>query len=147
MKSLRIGFLLSVLLLSSSLWSQGNNTSMSPELQKLYRTLSLGDNYEQKKAAVLRMQKMYEESPDMILIDTAIDLLNHSYDFVDFNEQDQVLYYNDKIAKELVVLVSKSRHPKAFVALLEIVTKRKHTDDTIREAWKAIKNLDWKLSK
>ncbi len=138
--------IISVMILCAGVsWPQ-NTVSMSPELQKIYRTLSLGQNYELKKDAVNSLNKMYDESKDMIYVDTAIDLLEHSYDPVAFNEEDQVMYYDDRIARELVKLVNKSRHPKAFVVLIQIVTKRNHTDDTIKAAWKAIRELDWSLA-
>lgn len=121
--------------------------SMDNELKQLYRILSFGSSYEQKRDAVAQLSKLYQESRSILIIDTSIDLLEHTYDFTDFQEKDQVKFYDDRIARELVKILYSSRHPKSFGVLLRIVSKRNHTDDTIREAWKAIQNIDWSLAR
>ena len=118
---------------------------LSDEVRPLYRTLLTDKNYEKKKAAVEQLKALYVKTKMPEIIDVAIDLLKYSYEHKNFREDNQVMYYNDRIAMRLVDILKLSRDPKCFGVLLTIVVARQHTDTTIMHAWDAIKNIDWKM--
>ncbi len=106
-----------------------------------YRMLSKTGNYEEKKQGLKVFLENYnnERVEDMI-----VDLLDHYYNNENFAENDQVKFYDDLIAEELVKILGKNGSNKGFPALLKIViNSRRHRDDTVKEAWSSMEKIKW----
>ncbi len=115
--------------------------SSEEELLNAYRVLKRIGEYENKKKAILVFQK-YPDRRRVIAM--ATDLLTYSYDNPNFKENDQVAFYDDVIAEELVKILDKERLPSNFPAFLRIVLySHRHRDQTVKAAWQGIKNIDW----
>ena len=132
--------ILSILLLGSNfLISEVQNE----ELLSAYNTLKKVGEYEKKRKALEIFSKNYNNEK---VISMLVDLLMYNYDNPDFKENNQVAYYDDVIAEEIIKILTKSGHPSSFPVLLRYVLyNKRHREATVNAAWKAIKNINWNL--
>jgi len=139
-KNLSFVAILSLLLFATNLLI---SEVQNEELLQAYNNLKKAGEYEKKKKALEVFTKNYNNEK---VISMLVDLLMYNYDNPDFKENDQVAFYDDVIAEEIIKILTKSGHPSAFPALLRYVLyNKRHRDATVNAAWKAIKNIDWNL--
>ncbi len=111
------------------------------DLLNAYRVLKKTGEYENKKKAILVFQKFPDRKR---VVAMAVDLLTYNYDNPNFRENDQVAFYDDVIAEELVKILDKERLSSNFPAFLRIVLySNRHREQTVKAAWQGIKNIDW----
>jgi hypothetical protein len=116
--------------------------SSSPDnLKRAYSSLAKPGNYEEKK----KMLKIFNNNyADDNVIEMTIDLLDHYYNKDNFLENDQVMYYDDVIAAELVKVLGRSGNKKGFPALIKVaLNSSNHREDTVKEAWRAVEAIKW----
>ena len=143
--------LVSLLLISEIGYTQSdaysNRTSLleqsegTDDLTRAYRILSKKGNYEDKKAVL----GVFQEDPaNERVVAMCVDLLIYNYTAENFKENDQVMYYDDVIAEELIRILGKGRSKTAAPALLKVALQNKlHRELTILEAWKSLQNIEW----
>ncbi|MGC8765053.1 MAG: hypothetical protein ACP5QT_04130 [Brevinematia bacterium] len=111
------------------------------DVLQAHQILKKTGEYEKKKMALSYFLK---EKDRKRVTDLIIDLLTYTYDNPDFRENDQVAFYDDVIAEELIKILEKEKRPEAFPALLKVVLySRRHRDQTVKAAWRAIEAIDW----
>ncbi len=113
----------------------------SDELLESHQILKKTGEYEKKKKALSYLVKSQERKRVGEMI---IDLLTYTYDNPEFREDNQVAYYDDVIAEELIKILEKDKSPQSFPILLRVVLyNRRHREQTVKAAWQAIKSIDW----
>jgi hypothetical protein len=111
------------------------------DLEKAYRVLIRTGNYEEKKKALIYFKKNYQSERVVAMI---VDLISYYYDDPLFKENNQIMYYDDVVAEELVKLLGKNGNYRGFPALLKVVLySDRHRETTVKESWNAIKSLKW----
>ncbi len=130
----------------SSGWSLTSENKQ--KAQAAYATLSGNRaSFRKKKEAVSALEDIWKTDHDTVILDSIVKLLTYAFDRDHFREDDQKMYYDDRIAESLINLLSKTRSPTGFRILAIYVSKQNHTDATVRAAWKAIQNIDWSQQK
>lgn len=141
------GFFLSLLfmsLFSVSLHAKAYS-EMTEDIMTEYKTLmGYGSRYD-RFDAVLELQSIYEDTGNMAVISVALYLLDTRYDYDDFTESDDQMFYDDLVAEALVEFLDTTERPEAFEVLMNIVVQRNHRNGTIKSAWSALQNIDWDL--
>lgn len=113
----------------------------SDELLDAHQILKKTGEYERKKIALNYFIKSGERKKVINLI---MDLLNYTYDNPNFRENDQIAFYDDVIAEELIKILEKEKKPETFPVLLRVVLySNRHREQTVKTAWRAIKAIDW----
>lgn len=117
------------------------NISPAESFKRAYLVFLKNGDYDEK----LKMVKVFDSNyTNGTVIDMTIDLLDHFYDHEDFAENDQIMYYDDVIAGDLVKILAKSGSKKGFPALLKIALHpSRHRDETVKEAWKGLEEIKW----
>ncbi|MEJ5284128.1 MAG: hypothetical protein ACP5Q5_03080 [Brevinematia bacterium] len=129
-------FFIGLILTFSSIFATSED-----DLLNAYRILKKIGEYENKKKAILVFQKFPDRKRVIAMV---VDLLTYNYDNPNFRENDQVAFYDDVIAEELVKILDKERLPSNFPAFLRIVLySNRHREQTVKAAWQGIKNIDW----
>jgi len=111
------------------------------ELLQAQQILKKSGEYEKKKKAVEVFLKSTEKERVINMIN---DMLIYNYDNPNFREDDQIAYYDDVIAEQLIKILEREKSPSSFPVLLRIVLyNKRHRDLTVKAAWKAIAAIDW----
>ncbi len=111
------------------------------EFLNAYRILKKTGEYENKKKALTIFRKFPDKKRMSLMI---ADLILYNYDNPNFRENDQVAYYDDIIAEELIKILAEERDPKNFPVFLRVVLySNRHREQTIKAGWEAIKKIDW----
>lgn len=121
--------------------NESRNASGDDKIAAAYRVFLRNGNYKEKKD---HMKAFLENYNSDRVIDLTVNLLMYYYDDPGFRENDQVMYYDDVIAEDLIKILGKSGSKKGFPALLRVVLYDKHhRDTTVKEAWNAINVIHW----
>jgi len=112
------------------------------EMETAMRVLKMQGEYE-KKRIVLPVISQNIQNPT--IRDMVKDLLLHYYQNERFKEEDQVLFYDDVIAEELLKILGSTRSPEIFPVLLQFALyDKRHRDATVKTAWKLMQAIEWK---
>lgn len=85
-----------------------------------------------------------------LVVNKLVELLKNQYgdSRAKFKESDQKSFDEDKIAQAICETLGDIGDPAAFPALMQVATTSdRHTEDTVKAAWEAMKKLNWDDSK
>lgn len=115
---------------------------METELETAIRILKLQGEYEKKRLALPIIAASIQ---DPVTFNLVKDLLLHYYQNPRFKEEDQVMFYDDVIAEELLKILGSTRSPEIFPVVLQFALYDKwHRDTTVKTAWKLMQSIEWK---
>ncbi len=133
-----------ILLLSvSGLWAQARGGLNESQYQAYITLQSRTSTFQQKQEAAALLRQDFQQTGSTNIVLAVKDLLKFRYDVANFREDNNSMFYDDRIAEELIRIIDSSRNPVAFEVLVTYVSKRNHRLSTINAAWAAIKNIDW----
>lgn len=112
------------------------------EMETTIRILKLKGEYEKKRIVLPLIARTIQDPATFSLVK---DLLLHYYQNPRFNEEDQVMYYEDVIAEELLKILGSTRSPEIFPVVLQYVLyDRWHRETTVKTAWALMQSIEWK---
>lgn len=136
---------LALLLVSTALWAQERGGLNEAEYQAYVTLQSRETPFEKKLEAVALFKQNYTETRSVGILLAVTDLLRFRYDVANFKEENNAMFYDDRVAEELIRILIESRDPRGFEVLVAYVSKRNHRLATLNAAWAAIQNIDWNL--
>ncbi len=112
------------------------------EMETAMRILKTKGEYEKKRIVLPLIERSIN---DPVIFTLVRDLLINYYQNPRFNEEDQVMFYDDVIAEELLKILGKTRSPEIFPVVLQFALYNKwHREATVQTAWKLMQSIEWK---
>lgn len=112
------------------------------EMETAIRILKTKGEYEKKRLA---LPIIATNIHDPITFGIVKDLLLHYYQNPRFKEEDQVMFYDDVIAEELLKIIGSTKLPEIFPIVLQFCLYDKwHRDATVKTAWRLMQSIEWK---
>lgn len=112
------------------------------EMETAIRILKMQGEYEKKRLALPVIAANIQDPTTFGIVK---DLLLHYYQNPRFKEEDQVMFYDDVIAEELLKILGSTRSPEIFPVVLQFALYDKwHRDATVKTAWKLMQSIEWK---
>lgn len=136
---------ISAALTAGKLWAQARAGLDDSEYQAYVDLQSRSTSFDEKEQAVALFKQNYAEKHSSGILNAVTDLLKFRYDVPNFREDNNAMFYDDRIAEELIRILADAKDPRGFEVLVTYVSKRNHRMATINTAWSAIKNIDWSL--
>lgn len=138
----------------ADIYGQAFNTAPEARLIALRTAASTkNEKYAEAYASVLKFDEITDirivaaeaigDISGSIAIDKMINLVRYDYNHQNFRENNQKMYNDDRVVEAIAKAMGKRGNPKFFPALLQIVTKRNHREETINAAWVAMELLKW----
>ncbi|URA11125.1 hypothetical protein [Thermospira aquatica] len=112
------------------------------EMETAMRILKIKGEYEKKRIILPLIEQNIQ---DPVVFNLVKDLLINYYQNPRFNEEDQVMFYDDVIAEELLKILGKTRSQEIFPVVLQFALHNKwHRESTVQTAWKLMQSIEWK---
>ncbi|MCX7883204.1 MAG: hypothetical protein N2314_08290 [Brevinematales bacterium] len=112
------------------------------EMETALRILKTQGEYEKKRLALPVIAANIQDPATFALVK---DLLLHYYQNPRFKEEDQVMFYDDVIAEELLKILGTTKSPEIFPVVLQFALYDKwHREATVKTAWKLMQSIEWK---
>jgi hypothetical protein len=112
------------------------------EMETAMRILKLKGEYEKKRIVLPLIEKTIKDPTTFAFVK---DLLLYYYQNPRYNEEDQVMYYDDVIAEELLKILGSTRSPEIFPVMLQYALYNKwHREATVQTAWRLMQSIEWK---
>jgi hypothetical protein len=77
------------------------------------------------------------------VVNMIINLVRFDLNHPNFREDNEKMFNDNRVLEALVQSMGEIGNPRFFPALLQIVSKRNHREETIQAAWRAMEKLEW----